>query len=56
LVIGVDLALGLNVAVTLLECAEQLNSFGFTIKRNGCGCSYHPLETIQEQQQAPVLD
>jgi transposase len=53
--VGVDLALDRNVAVVLTERAEQLSRFGFPNKRDGYDYFYRRLDTIREQQQAPVV-
>jgi hypothetical protein len=50
--VGVDLALGRNVAVVLTERAEQLARFGFPNEREGYDYFYRHLEAIQERQQA----
>jgi transposase len=55
LFVGIDLALGRNVAVVLTEHAEQLTRFGFPNERDGYDYLYRRLDTLREHQQAPAV-
>ena len=55
LYVGVDLALGYNVAVVLTERAKQLTRFRFPNERDGYDYLYHRLATLQQRHQASAV-